>query len=262
MDMYGYFLSQFKGASNPYAAMERCEGAVADMADNPHIPTCATIAVAADLLAAVTDFAGNGCAVSASFRRVRQLVADVCRKMQSACQAEDSAWYREQCGMNGIPPYEPSDYEVRDEDLDGEDTDGIDDEPGLSELYGDGGESGSTGTSRHWPDWENIGNWTASDWVMMQTYKDKIMAAAECGFMGVSSVTGVLSAAKEAINMVPLTRQVELCVWAQDVVDCLIFSMEDDLQKMCAGSLHSHEGRLVQKQLFQKQLLGDTTEHH
>ena len=155
-----------------------------------------------------------------------------------------------------MPPYTPTEYEVQDVDLDGEDEDGIDDVPDLSELYGDSGESGTTGTRRPFPDWEHIAFWSQSDWVKLQIYKEKILAAAEAGFMGVSSVAGVLAAAKGAMAGIPLPRQVELGLWAQEVVDGLMFSMEDDLQKMLAGSLHSHAGRLVQKQL-----LGDTTEY-
>lgn len=52
------------------------------------------------------------------------------------------------------------------------------------------------------------------------------------------------------MNRVPLPRQVELSLLATEVVDKLIFSLEDSLQEMCTGSLHSHQGRLVQKQLF------------
>ncbi|MDE6260852.1 MAG: hypothetical protein K2M42_08350 [Oscillospiraceae bacterium] len=158
--------------------------------------------------------------------------------------------------MSGVPPYEPDSYEVRDIDLDGEEWDGIDDEP-LSGLYGSGGEPGTTGTRRPFPDWEHISDWTQSDWIQLQVYKDKVLAAAEHGFMAISSVAGSLAAAKEAMRRIPLPRQVELGMWAQEVTDALIVGMEDDLQKTLAGSLHSHAGRLVQKQL-----LGDTTERH
>lgn len=260
MDWYSYFKERFSWGSNPYEATARCQRIVMEMMNNPIIPLRISAEVATGFLAALYDFAGDGCTVTHMFRVIMESLTDELQRAFEVVEAKDRAWAKEameaeRADVDG-PPYAPDDYEVRDEDLDGEDEDGMDDAPVLEEMYGTGGEPGSTGTRRPFPDWQHISSWTRGDWIALQTYKDKVIAASEAGFMGISSVAGVLAAAKGAMTEIPLSRQVELCMWATEVVDGLIFSLEDDLQAMCAGSLHSHAGRLVQKQL-----LSDATEH-
>lgn len=253
MDFYSYYKERFGWGPNPYAAVAMCQREVMELIDNHIIPFRIYSEAATGFLAALHDFAGDGCAVDSPFRIVKNSLENALERTYEAVERIDREWAKEvmeaeRADVDG-PPYEPPEFECWDVDLAEEDYDGIDDDPALatSELYGDGGESGNTSTRRPFPDWEHISDWTATDWLKLQVYKDKIMAAAESGFMGVSAVAGVLAAAKEAMNMIPLPRQVELGLWTQEVVDGLMFSMEDDLQKMLAGSLHSHAGRLVQK---------------
>lgn len=253
MDFYSYYKERFGWGPNPYQSTAMCQREVMELMNNHLIPMRIAAESAIGFLCALYDFAGDGCAVSFPFRIVKNAL---CNKLQSAHDAVedmDREWAKEvmeaeRADVDG-PPYEPPEFECWDVDLAEEDYDGINDDPALarSELYGDGGEFDSTGTRTPFPDWEHIDSWTQSDWIKLQIYKDKVLAAAECGFMGISSVAGVLAATKEAINMIPLPRQVELGMWAEEIVDGLMFSMEDDLQKMLAGSLHSHQGRLVQK---------------
>lgn len=264
MDWYCYFKERFTWGSNPYASVEKCQQIVDEMMMNPIIPSRISTEAAIDFLTAVRDFAGDGCFVHDEFATVMASLIGELHTMREAVEAADAAWAQEVDGEQGDgsgPPYVPGDYEVRPVDEDGEEPD---DEPEpveipdpddrdlyftLKAMYGDSGEPGTTGTRRPWPDWDHIDTWTATDWLKLQVYKDKVLAAAESGFMGISSVAGVLAAAKGAMLRVPLPRQVELCMWATEVVDCLMFGLEDDLQEMYAGSLHSHEGRLVQNQL-------------
>lgn len=258
MDWYSYFKERFSWG-NPYASVTQCYQAVAELLQNPRIPFRVSASAAVDFLAALADFAGDGCAVATTYANAMEALVDEMQHMRELTAARDMAWLEE--GQEGGcgPMYAPGDYEVRQVDLEG---DGPDDDPAfqppdeqdiaviLQAMYGGGGEPGTTGTRTPFPDWDHVSSWTATDWLELQVYKDKVMAAAEAGFMGVGSVAGVLAAAKSAMTRVPLPRQVELCVWATEVVDCLMFSLEGDLQKMCAGSLHSHQGRLVQKQLL------------
>lgn len=269
MDLYCYFKERFTWGSNPYTAVEKCRQIVDEMIMNPIIPSRISTEAAVDFLAAVRDFAGDGCFVHDEFATVMASLIGELHTMRRAVEAADEAFGQEMSdagqGDGGGPPYVPGDYEVRPVDEDGEEPD---DEPGnepelveipepddrdlyfaLKAMYGDSGEPGTTDTRTPFPDWDHIDGWAQGDWIALQVYKDKVLAAADSGFIGISSVAGVLAAAKDAMTRVPLPRQVELCVWATEVVDCLMFSMEDDLQKMCAGSLHSHQGRLVQKQL-------------
>ena len=263
MDLYSYFKERFSWGSNPYTSVEKCRQVVDELLLNPIIPHRISAEAAVCFLSAVRDFAGDGCFLSAEFATVMGSLIGELHTMSEAVEAADEAFCQEAAdagqGEAGGPLYTPGDYEVRQVDLDGNE---LEDEPdefpppdeqdifcAIQAMYGGGGESGTTGTRRPWPDWQHIDTWTATDWLKLQVYKDKVLAAAESGFMGISSVAGVLAAAKGAMIRVPLPRQVELCMWATEVVDCLMFGLEDDLQEMYAGSLHSHEGRLVQNQL-------------
>ena len=260
MDWYGYYIERFSWGPNPNASVANCQRVVMELLDNHLIPFRISAESAIGFLAALYDSAGSGYTVGFPFRIVMNSIINELQRAYEAVDTIDKAWAREVMDAeredSGAQPCVPTEYEVQDVDLDGEDTDGVDDEPDLSELYGDGGETGTTGTRTPFPDWQHIQSWTPTDWLKLQVYKDKVIAAAESGFMGISSVAGVLAAAKGAIYGISLPRQVELCCWATEVVDCLMFSLEDDLQKMCAGSLHSHEGRRVQKHL-----LGVTSGH-
>lgn len=264
MDWYSYFSERFGWGSNPYASVEKCRQIVDEMMMNPIIPSRISNEAAVDFLAAVRDFAGDGCFVSAEFATILGSLTGELHTMLEAVEAADESWAQETAdagqGEGGGPPYTPSDYEVQPVDMDGNE---LEDDPdelpppdeqdvflAMQAMYGDCGEPGTTGTRRPFPDWQHIDSWTQSDWIQLQTYKDKVMAAAESGFVGVGSVAGILAAAKGAMCRVPLPRQVELCMWATEVVDRLMFAMEDDLQEMCAGSLHSHAGRLVQKAML------------
>lgn len=259
MDWYSYFRERFSWG-NPYASVTQCQQMVIELIQNPHIPFRVSSAASVDFLAALADFAGDGCSVATTYANAMEALVDEMQRMRELTAARDMAWLEE--GQEGGcgPMYAPSDYEVQPVDLDGNE---LEDDPPefpppdeqdiaviLQAMYGDGGEPGTTGTRTPWPDWDHISDWTATDWLKLQTFKDKVLAAAESGFAGVSSVAGILAAAKGAMCRVPLPRQVELAMWATEVVDCLMFSLEDDLQAMCSGSLHSHQGRLVQKQLL------------
>lgn len=62
--------------------------------------------------------------------------------------------------------------------------------------------------------------------------------------------TDTLAAAEGALQILPLPRQVELVAWVEEIADGLLKGIEKNLRDMCAGSLHSHAGRLVQKQML------------
>lgn len=250
MDFYSYYKERFTWGPDPYQSTAQCQREVTELLNNHLVPFRIAAEGAIGYLAALHDFAGDGCSVSFAFRVTMNNLINNMQRVYESVDMKDKEWAREVMEASGAPPYDPTDYEVQDVDLDGEDTDGLDDAPNLSELYGDGGESGTTGTRRPFPDWQNISFWTVSDWVALQTYKDKLLAAAEHGFIGVSSVANVLTAASDAMIHIPLPRQVELSLWATEIVDGLIVALEEGLSKMCAGSLYSHEGRRVQKQLL------------
>lgn len=255
MDWYSYYKERFGWGHNPYQSVAMCQRLVMELLDNHLIPFRISAESAIGYLAALYDAAGDCFSVSFPYRVAMNALEGAIERAHEVIERKDREWAQEimeadmRADGNG-PPYEPpDDYEVTDYDLDGEEMDGIDNEPCLEEMYGSDGEAGTTGTRRPFPDWQHISDWTQTDWFKLQTYKSKVLAAAEAGFMGVSAVAGVLSAAKGAMTEIPLPRQVELAMWATEVVDGLIFSMEDDLQRMCAGSLHSHAGRLVQKRM-------------
>lgn len=257
MDFYTYYKECFAGGPNPCESIAQCQRVVAELIENPVIPDRIATESAVGFLTALADFAGDGCSVIRPYDTIMETLVDELNRMRQAADTIEQEWFRETLENEySGPPYEPGDYEVRPEDMDGEDLPEeheLEGEPDLLELerlYGIAGEPGTTGTRRPWPDWERIDKWTQDDWLKLQIFKDKMLAAAEHGFLSVSHVAGVLAAAKDSMCRIPLPRQVELAIWATEIVDGLIVGLEDDLQEMCAGSLHSHAGRLVEKQLL------------
>lgn len=258
MDFYCYYKERFGWGPNPYSAVAQCQQIAMELMDTPHVPFRVAVESSVGFLSALADFAGDGCTVTMAFDTIMNSVIEAMQRMRDATEALDKEWCREMMeaeqGPYGAPMYDPGEYTVWPVDLEGEDPDDeLEpdelDSADLAELYGTNGESGSTGTRRPFPDWQHIDKWTQEDWIRLQIFKDKILAAADHGFLAVGSVANVLAAAKDAMHHIPLTRQVELALWAEEIVDRLIFSLEDSLGEMCAGSLHSHQGRLVQKQL-------------
>lgn len=259
MDFYSYYKERFTWGPNPYVSVAQCQQTVTEMMDNPRIPFRVASESAISFLAALADFAGDGCTVTTTYKTVMNALTFQMDQTGELAGARDRAWRLELLETERAdgegPAYDPGEYTVWPVDLEGENPD---DEPGLDEpdfanledLYGMNGEPGSTGTRRPFPDWQHIDKWTQEDWIKLQTFKDKILAASDHGFLAIGSVANVLAAAKDAMHHIPLPRQVELALWAEEIVDRLIFSLEDSLGEMCAGSLHSHQGRLVQKQMF------------
>lgn len=256
MDFYSYYKERFTWGPNPYESVAQCQRIVGEMLDSPVIPHRISMESATGFLAALSDFAGDGCSTVGAYDTIMAATIEAMQQMRDAADAADHAWLLEAMEKEySGPPYEPANYEVREEDVDADDVpeEPNPDEPdllALEALYGVGGEAGSSGCRRPWPDWECIDKWTQSDWLKLQTFKDKMIAASEHGFLSVSHVGGILAAAKDAMCRIPLPRQVELALWATEIVDGLIVGLEDDLQEMCAGSLYSHAGRLVQKVLL------------
>ena len=260
MDWYCYFKERFTWGSNPYTAVEKCRQIVDELMMNPIIPSRISTEAAVNFLAAARDFAGDGCFVTDEFATILASLTGELHTMLEEVEAADEAFGQEMAdagqGEDGSPLYTPGDYEVRPVDLEGDEPYDETEFPppdeqdvflAMQAMYGDSGKPGATGTRTPFPDWDHIDGWTQGDWVKLQIYKDKMLAAAGCDFFAMGSVTNALAAAKGAMCRVPLPRQVELAMWATEIVDRLMFSLEDNLQEMCAGSLHSHEGRLVQK---------------
>lgn len=257
MDFYSYYKERLTWGGNPYESVSQCQRVVAELMENPVIPDRISTESAVGFLTALADFAGDGCSVVRVFDTTMDSLVDELNRMRQATDTIEQEWFREtlEAEYSG-PPYEPGDYEVRPEDMDGADLPEEperEEEPDLLELerlYGIAGEPGTTGTRRPFPDWEHVDSWTQGDWIKLQTYKSKMLAAAGHDFFAMGSVTNALAAAKDAMPRVPLPRQVELAMWAEELVDLLISGMESSLREMCAGSLHSHQGRLVQKRML------------
>ena len=258
MDFYSYYKERFTWGSNPYASVAQCQLTVMELMDNPRIPFRLATESAVGFLSALHDIAGDGCTVGMPFNIVQNALIDALQRAHDATEAMDMEWCREmreaEQEAGGAPIYDPGDYEVWPIDLEGEDEepnnepepDGPDSAT-LDELYGSDGETGSTGTRRPWPDWEHIASWTQTDWIKMQTFKSKMLAAAGHDFFTMGPAINALAAAKEAMPHIPLPRQVELSMLAVEIVDGLIDGLETNLQTLCAGSLHTHQGRHIQK---------------
>lgn len=259
MDCYCYYKERFIWGANPYISVAQCQQIVTEMLDNPRIPFKIAAESSVGFLAALADFAGNGCTVTMGYTTVMNALIDYLHRMRDVTDARDKAWCREMMEAEqeagGAPVYDPGDYEVWPVDLEGEDeeTDGEpeSDEPAptdIAELYGSVGEVGSTGTRRPWPDWQHCANWTSGDWVRFQIYKEKILAAAKLhDFFAMGTVTNTIAAASAHMSLLPVPRQAEIALWCKQLADELCTHMEANLQELCAGTLYTPDGRTTQK---------------
>lgn len=259
MDFYAYYKERLGWGSNPYTAVAKCQQIVTEMLDNSRIPFRIASESAVGFMAALADFAGDGCTVTMAYETVMNSTIEVMQRIRDATDAADKAWCQEMLEAereaSGVPLYEPGDYECWPIDLEDEEPEEEPeaDEPdsaALDKLYGSpGGEPGTTVNKRPFPDWDHISSWTQTDWIKMQTFKSKMLAAAGYDFFTMGPAIDALAAAKEAMPHIPLPRQVELSMLAVEIVDGLIDGLETNLQTLCAGSLYSHQGRRIQKEM-------------
>lgn len=259
MDFYSYYKERFTWGSNPYASVAQCQLTVMELMDNPHIPFRLATESAVGFLSALHDIAGDGCTVGTPFSIVQNALTDALQRAHDATEAMDMEWCREmreaEQEADGAPIYDPGDYEVQPEDIDlfEEEYDPDKEEPvstldAIQEALCAGCEAGA-GVRRPFPDWDHISRWTQTDWIKMQTFKSKMLAAAGHDFFTMGPAIDALAAAKEAMPHIPLPRQVELSMLAGEIVDGLIDGLETNLQALCARSLHTHQGRRIQQEM-------------
>ena len=260
MDFYSYFKEQFTWGSNPYTVAFDCQQIIAELIDNPKIPFYFSASATVGFLAALTDQAGNGGTVTTTFQNTMKLMDDVCQRMQRVAQAADRVWLLEtqEREADGIPLYDPGDYEAWPVDLDngeGEEDDGADEgEPkcnGILEAmegYCSSLEGLAPGTRRPFPDWARCVSWTSGDWVRFQVHKEKILAAAKLhDFSAVGTVTNTIAAASAHMSLLPVPRQAEIALWCKQLADELCTHMDANLQGLCAGTLYTPAGQTTQK---------------
>lgn len=142
---------------------------VVELLDNPKIPFHISAAAAADLLAALADYAGNGCTVTATYENIMKALVDACQRARGATVVADKAWLMETQELeqeaNGGSPYDPVDFETWPVDMDtGEDAvDGKDPNEGepresngileaIEEYLCSHCDLVTPGTCRPWPD--------------------------------------------------------------------------------------------------------------
>lgn len=261
MDYYSYFRERFTWGSNPYTALADCRQIVVELLDNPKIPFQISAATAVDLLAALADFAGNGCAVTAAYESTMKALIDVCQGMRDTTVTADEAWLMKTQELeqeaSGGPPYEPIDFEpwpvdmdTGEDEVDGENSD--EDEPrepngileAIEEYLCSRCDLVPPGTRRPWPDWQHCNSWTSGDWVRFQIHKEKILAAAKLHtFSTMGMVTNAIAAASAHISLLPLPRRAEVALWCQELVDELHCGMESSLQELCAESSYTSADR-------------------
>lgn len=265
MDYYSYFKERFTWGSNPYVAMADCQHIVVELLDNPKIPFRISAAAAVDLMAALADYTGNGCTVTATYESTMKALIDVCQGVKNTTVAADKAWLLETQKLeqeaSGDPPYDPEEFEAWPVDMDtGEDEpDGEDSDEGesrepngileaIEEYLCSHCDLVNPGTRRPWPDWQHCGSWTSGDWVRFQIHKEKILAAAKLhDFSTMGTVTNAIAAASAHISLLPVPRQAEVALWCQELVDELCTHMEASLQELYAGTLYTPAGRTTQK---------------
>lgn len=243
MDFYAYYRERFEWGCNPYAAVARCQQTVTEMLDNPHIPTRIAAESAVGFLAALADFAGDGCTVTMAYTTIMNSLIGDLQWMRDATEARDRAWRQEMMKAEqeagGAPIYDPGEYEVWLVDVEGEEPDNEpEEEPAavcIAELYGTDGEPGTTGTRRPFPDWEHADKWTQEDWAKLQIHKSKVLAPIGHSFDYMRPAIDTLAAIELHIRRLPISKQAELFALAAEIVSGLKNGLESDLQTLRTG---------------------------
>lgn len=89
MDFYSYYKERFTWGHNPYESVAQCQKVVMELMNDHLIPLRISAESATGYLAALYDFAGDGCAVSFPFRIVQNALANAMQRAHDAVEAID-----------------------------------------------------------------------------------------------------------------------------------------------------------------------------
>lgn len=256
MDNYTYFVHEMSSTEDKTAMLGILKKQVISGLDHGPIP--ASLHMALDFLIFMASYPNEGhIKMSSAYDEVVRRLSLHLYDYHTSVSASELTWPA--CCAT-CPECHPDDEQENDPGCDGEDwtdNDGggnSDDEElfrVLQELYGlHQNPIADTGTMRPFPVFEHWAQWTAGDWGHFEQYRKKVMAAATYQFGTMCFATNALAAIKNSIGTLPLDRQVEIAIWASDVVDCLTTTLETELFEICRSNLYTRRGRLVQKQLL------------
>lgn len=244
MDFYSYYKERFTWGHNPYESVAQCQKVVMELMNDHLIPLRISAESATSYLAALYDFAGDGCAVSFPFRIVQNALANAMQRAHDAVEAIDREQAKEAMedmyadGL--IPMYDPGDYEVQDVDLEGVEMDGVDDEPTLYELYLrdkesegnhssqciDGPDSESEGLSKYFLDFQGIEGWGKARWAAFTAQIDTMIDIAATDPAGVDSMAHLLTEIRANFDRIPTESQEQALVAADRLVLAIRENME------------------------------------
>ena len=248
MENHTYFAYQMDIAGDKTAMLETLKRQILDTLD--HGPVPAAMHAAVDFLLFLSSYNNPGhVQLSEVYSEVSMRLTMQLYFLHTAVANPELTWPAccATCGETHPDDELPDDP---DDDADGND----DDEEifaVLQELYGPKTDvPAHTGTRRPYPDYEHWANWTETEWINFGRYQKKVLAASTCEFSTMSLAISSLAAIKANMGTLPLERQVEVSIWASDVVDQLTTGLESQLHDLCRYSLYTKEGRAIQRQLL------------
>lgn len=98
-----------------------------------------------------------------------------------------------------------------------------------------------------YPDIENWGNWTDSDWIRFQSYKKKVLAPAACHLSTVAQVTNLLALVEANLSKLAIDKKCVIAEMCTDLADSIYELLETFVIDTHANSTLTVQGRLVQK---------------
>lgn len=252
MDNHTYFAYQMQGAEDKAQTLYSLKKQVIACLD--YGPTPVALHTALDFLIFLASYSNPGhVQLSDTFDEVIRRLGLHLQDYHIKVAGPEATWPA--CCMT-CPECHPTD-EDEDDSGDGEaeepavKDDGSDDDEELfatlEELYGPRPGPAHTGTHRPYPDYEHWDHWGAEEWVHFQGFKGKVLAAADCELRTMAFATNELAAVKANIQLLDMNRQVEMAIWAHQVVDTLITKLHKELFEICRSNLYTHDGWLVQK---------------
>lgn len=246
MDFYSYYKERFTWGHNPYESVAQCQKVVMELMNDHLIPLRISAESATGYLAALYDFASDGCAVSFPFRIVMCALNNAMERAYTAVEnidRERAKQAMEDMRADGlIPVYDPGDYEVQDADLEGIEMDGVDDDPAINELHLcdkesegrhssrhiDGLDSESEGLSKHFLHFQGIESWGKARWAAFTAQIDRAINIAATDPAGVDSMAHLLSNIRDNFDKIPVGSQEQALVAA----DKLVLSIRENMESI------------------------------
>lgn len=186
--------------------------------------------------------------LSGTFDEVMRRLCMVLYHMHTKIAMSEFAWPA-CCGLCTAQcpddPEEPDDWSEFEQICSQEDSDKENNTPSIEKTEGEEQE-----VCWSYPNMSRWDEWTVADWIRFEGWKRKVLSAAMCDLGTMSIVINALQDVKENISRLGITRQVQVAMWASNLVDGLCTTLEQALSDICRSNIATRQGRMALKEML------------